>query len=229
MPALRLSDDDIYFPNPAHFDTPDVVAYGGDLSTKRLLLAYSLGIFPWYNEDEPILWWSPDPRMVLFPDDLKFPKSMRPYFNQNKFKVTYNVDFQGVMHACMTNNRQGQEEGSWINDDMIKVYTDLNRLGYAHSVEVWEDGVMVGGLYGVAIGRVFFGESMFTKVPNASKFGFISLVNHLKTLGFWLIDCQQETRHLASLGAKPIPRADFIEIMKKNENEPNFLMVNDKR
>jgi leucyl/phenylalanyl-tRNA---protein transferase len=216
MPAIWLSPTDIYFPKPEYFDTPDVVAVGGDLSPERLLLAYSLGIFPWFSENEPILWWSPDPRMVLFPDELKVSKSMRPYFNQNKFQVTYNTDFQRVMRSCMLNQRKGQD-GTWINDDMIMSYTVLHEQGYALSVEVWQEGDLVGGLYGISIGRIFFGESMFTIVPNASKFGFITLVKKLKELDFLMIDCQQETRHLTSMGGRPISRNMFYEILRKNK------------
>ena len=216
MPATWLSPTQLYFPNPVYFDTPDVVAIGGDLSADRLLLAYSMGIFPWYNEDEPILWWSPDPRMVLFPDELKVSKSMRPFFNQNKFRVTYNTDFQGVMRHCMLNQRKGQD-GTWINEDMIKSYGELHERGFAHSVEVWEGDDMVGGLYGVAVERIFFGESMFTKVPNASKFGFITFVQKLREMNFLLIDCQQETQHLTSLGGRLISRTAFYEILKKSK------------
>jgi leucyl/phenylalanyl-tRNA---protein transferase len=215
MPAMWLSPTEIFFPNPDYFDTPDIVAIGGDLSPERLFLAYSMGIFPWYNDDEPILWWSPDPRMVLFPDELIIAKSMRPFFNQNKFQVTYNADFQSVMTACMNQKRESQD-GTWINEDMVKSYTTLHKQGHAHSVEVWQEGELVGGLYGIAVGKIFFGESMFAKVPNASKFGFISFVKKLKDLGFLMIDCQQETRHLTSLGAKLISREDFYRILKKN-------------
>jgi leucyl/phenylalanyl-tRNA---protein transferase len=217
MPVMWLSPTDIFFPNPDYFDTPDIVAVGGDLSPERLLLAYSLGIFPWFNEGEDILWWSPDPRMVLFPDELVVSKSMRPYFNQGKFKVTYNADFQGVMKACMNQSRQGQD-GTWINQDMVKSYTVLHQQGHAHSVEVWQEGIMIGGLYGIAIGKIFYGESMFANVSNASKFGFISFVNKLKEQGFLMIDCQQETRHLASLGAKLISREAFYAVLKRNDD-----------
>ena len=214
MPAIWLSPTEIYFPNPESFDTPDVVAVGGDLEPERLLLAYSLGIFPWYNEEEePILWWSPDPRMVLFPDELKISKSMRPYFNQNKFRVTYNQDFKGVMQNCRVNKREGQSGGTWITESLIKSYSALFEMGYAQSVEVWEGDDMVGGLYGVRLGEIFFGESMFAKVPNASKFGFISFVNQLITEGVKLIDCQQETPHLTSLGGRVISREDFYKIL----------------
>jgi leucyl/phenylalanyl-tRNA---protein transferase len=224
MPVMWLSPTQIYFPHSDTFDTPDVVAVGGDLSPERLLLAYSLGIFPWYNEgDEPIMWWCPDPRLVLYPDELKVSKSMRPFFNQAKFKVTYNVDFQRVMRTCMLNDRKNQEGGSWINEDMIAAYTVLHKAGFAHSVEVWEGEELVGGLYGVAYGRIFYGESMFSKVSNASKFGFISFVQKIREMGIELIDCQQETAHLTSLGARVISRDLFLEAIKKNENEPQIL------
>jgi leucyl/phenylalanyl-tRNA---protein transferase len=221
---MWLSPTQIYFPHSDTFDTPDVVAVGGDLSPERLLLAYSLGIFPWYNEgDEPIMWWCPDPRLVLYPDELKVSKSMRPFFNQEKFKVTYNVDFQRVMRTCMLNDRKDQDGGSWINEDMIAAYTILHKAGFAHSVEVWEGDELVGGLYGVAYGRIFYGESMFSKVSNASKFGFISFVQKIKAMGIVLIDCQQETAHLTSLGARVISRDLFLEAIKNNENEPQIL------
>jgi leucyl/phenylalanyl-tRNA---protein transferase len=224
MPVMWLSPTQIYFPHSDTFDTPDVVAVGGDLSPERLLLAYSLGIFPWYNEgDEPIMWWCPDPRLVLYPDELKVSKSMRPLFNQEKFKVTYNVDFQRVMRICMLNDRKDQDGGSWINEDMIVAYTILHKAGFAHSVEVWEGDELVGGLYGVAYGRIFYGESMFSKVSNASKFGFISFVQKIKAMGITLIDCQQETAHLTSLGARVISRDLFLEAIKSNENEPQIL------
>jgi leucyl/phenylalanyl-tRNA---protein transferase len=215
MPAMWLSPTDLFFPNPDYFDTPDIVAVGGDLSPERLLLAYSLGIFPWFNEGEDILWWSPDPRMVLFPDKLVVSKSMRPFFNQNKFQVTYNADFQGVMSNCMNQKREGQD-GSWINKDLIKSFTILHQQGHAHSVEVWQEGILVGGLYGMAIGKIFYGESMFANVSNASKFGFISFVKKLKELGFIMIDCQQETRHLTSLGGNLISREAFYDVLKRN-------------
>lgn len=222
MPVVWLSPTEIYFPDPRTFDTPDVVAVGGGLEPERLLLAYSLGIFPWYNEgEEPILWWSPDPRMVLFPSELKIAKSMRPYFNQNKFRVTYNQDFEGVMRHCMVNNRKGHEGGSWITENLIASYSVLFKAGYAQSVEVWEEDRMVGGLYGVRIDNVFFGESMFTLVPNASKFGFISFVKQLMTEGVTLIDCQQETHHLTSLGGRTISRKEFYEILNKSINLGN--------
>jgi leucyl/phenylalanyl-tRNA---protein transferase len=207
------------FPDPERSPSKDIIAAGGDLSPERLLEAYRNGIFPWYNEGEPILWWSPDPRMVLLPKDLKIAKSMRPLFNQQKFKVTYNTVFQQVMTNCRENDRKGQHGDSWINDEMIASYSTLNAWGFAHSVEVWEDGILVGGLYGIAIGQIFFGESMFTKVSNASKYGFISLVEALKKRDFKLIDCQQETVHLTSLGGQMMSRKDFMAVVRANSEE----------
>jgi leucyl/phenylalanyl-tRNA---protein transferase len=207
------------FPDPERSPSKDIIAAGGDLSPERLLEAYRNGIFPWYNEGEPPLWWSPDPRMVLLPKDLKVAKSMRPLFNSKKFTVTYNTHFEEIMCECRDNDRKNQEGGSWINDDMIASYTVLNAWGFAHSVEVWEDGVLVGGLYGIAIGQIFFGESMFTKVSNASKYGFISLVEELKKRDFKLIDCQQETQHLTSLGGQMMSRKDFMAVVRANNEE----------
>lgn len=222
MPIYWLSDHDISFPNPSLANEDGILAVGGDLSTSRLLLAYQLGIFPWFNPGDPILWWCPDPRFVLFPEDLKVSKSMRPYFNQKKFDLTYDHDFRGVITACQQQKRKGQSGGTWITEEMIDAYCELNTLGYAHSIEVWKDEELVGGLYGLALGKCFFGESMFAKASNASKFGFISLVRMLEEKGFWLIDCQQRTSHLESLGASAIPRKDFLEILQKNQNEPTL-------
>ncbi|HHJ50308.1 MAG TPA: leucyl/phenylalanyl-tRNA--protein transferase [Phaeodactylibacter sp.] len=215
MPLFRLSPNDIAFPNP-EWSLPDgLLAVGGDLRPERLLEAYRQGIFPWYNPNDPILWWSPDPRMVLFPERLKISRSMRPYFNQGKFTLSMDTAFEQVMRGCATSPRaKEQGGGTWINEEMIAAYTRLHEMGYAHSVEVWEKGEMVGGLYGIALGRVFFGESMFSLRPNASKFGFIHLVLQLEQQGFRLIDCQQETRHLRSLGAENISRNRFLRLVE---------------
>lgn len=213
-----LSTHNMEFPDPAYASPEGILAVGGNLSTERLLRAYAHGIFPWYSGGEPILWWCPDPRFVLYPDRLRVSKSMRPYFNQNRFSVTYDQQFTQVIKHCKTTYREGQY-GTWITEEMQRAYVQLHELGYAHSVEVWADDELVGGLYGVALGKVFFGESMFAHRSNASKFGFISLVRELTQRGYELIDCQQQTPHLASLGAEAIPRTTFLEILEKNREE----------
>ena len=210
FPIYWLRDDSLVFPDPGQASPEGILAAGGDLSVPRLLHAYRQGIFPWYSPGDPILWWSPDPRFVLFPENLKVSRSMRPYFNQQKFTVTYDQAFSRVMQACAAVPRTGQY-GTWITEEMLAAYAELHRAGFAHSVEVWRGEELVGGLYGIALGKVFFGESMFTRASNASKFGFISLVHRLRERGFQLIDCQQETRHLASLGAEAIPRQAFLD------------------
>ena len=217
-----IPENEIGFPPVEMANKDGILAIGGDLSPQRLLLAYSKGIFPWYNDGEPIIWWSTDPRFVLFPDELKVSKSMRPYFNQRKFTVTFDQYFETVMRNCQMAYREGQDGGTWINEDMIAAYTRLNKLGFAHSVEVWKGEELVGGLYGIALGKVFFGESMFAKASNASKFGFIALVQKLKGLDYEIIDGQQETGHLGRLGGRSIARADFLKILKKNEKRDLF-------
>jgi len=218
MPVFWLANDTLDFPDPEGANEDGLVALGGDLSPERLINAYNQGLFPWFNEGDPILWWSPDPRFVLFPDELKVSKSMRPYFNQGKFRVTYDTDFRAVITACQQMYRPGQG-GTWITGDMVEAYCQVHRLGFAHSVEVWKEEELVGGLYGIALGRIFFGESMFAKASNASKFGFISLVRRLEEHGYTLIDCQQETRHLASLGGRGIPRSRFLTYLRDNDVE----------
>lgn len=222
MPVYLLNDDDVLFPDPSHSEESGLLAVGGDLSPERLLEAYRSGIFPWFNPGEEILWWSLDPRFVLFPSELKVSKSMRPYFNQKKFHVTFDTCFEKVMSLCQVQERAGQL-GSWISEDMIMAYTRLHKMGYAHSVEVWKEKELVGGLYGLSMGKMFFGESMFSREPNASKFGFITLVRKLESLGFNLIDCQQETPHLGSLGARPIPRKDFLDKLQLNAFEKDLV------
>ncbi len=213
-----LDENEISFPHPSLANEDGILAFGGDLSPQRLLFAYENGIFPWFNEGEPIIWWSPDPRFVLYPDDLKVSKSMRPYFNQEKFLVTYDTVFQEVIENCKDLSRAGQD-GTWITDDMVKAYVKLHELGFAHSVEVWDNNILVGGLYGISLGKCFFGESMFQKKSNASKFGFITLVRKLKSIGFNLIDAQTPTKHLESLGAINISRKVFLDILEKNKKE----------
>ena len=186
-----------------------LLAAGGDLSPQRLLEAYSKGIFPWFNEGEPILWWSPDPRMVLFPNELKISRSLRRTLRKDHYQIRMDSSFSQVMHACAS-PRKGQT-GTWIHPEMIAAYTTLHEMGLAHCVETWMDGELVGGLYGVVLGKVFFGESMFSRVPDASKIAFIHLVKQLQCREFGLIDCQVKTGHLASLGAREISRKEFSQ------------------
>jgi leucyl/phenylalanyl-tRNA--protein transferase len=211
----RLTNE-IYFPPIETASSEGILAFGGDLSSERLLLAYQNGIFPWFNIDEPIIWWSPDPRMVLFFDELKISKSMRNILNRNVFKVTFNQDFSAVIRNCQKSNRIGQD-GTWISDQMILAYEKLHELEKAKSVEVWQEEELVGGLYGVDLGHIFCGESMFSKVPNASKVAFISLVNQLKSSQYQLLDCQVYNEHLESLGCREIERDEFITILKSKD------------
>lgn len=198
------------FPDPLDTAGDGPACFGGDLSPERLLAAYQLGYFPWFSEGEPILWWHPDPRFVLYPDKLRVSKSMRPYFNQEKYTVRYDTRFREVMEHCRDTYREGQF-GSWITEELLEGFVALHEAGYAHSVEVYEGEDLVGGLYGMALGRMFFGESMFHHRPNASKFGFITLIRDLKANGFRLIDCQQETDHLKSLGGENVSRSAFLD------------------
>ncbi len=220
MPVFWLSEKDLSFPHPELANEDGILAIGGDLSVERLLIAYNNGLFPWYNPEDPILWWSPDPRFVLFPDELKVAKSMRSYFNQRKFEVTFDQDFEKVIRNCKNQDRKGQVGGTWISEDMINAYCNLYEAGYAHSVEVWKGKELVGGLYGIGLGKMFFGESMFAKESNASKVGFITLVKYLIAKGYRLIDCQQETKHLKSLGGRSIPRKSFLEMVTENQEIP---------
>lgn len=220
--AFSLPDEVDVFPHPLLSDEDGFLAIGSKLSISKVLLAYQFGIFPWYNEGEPVLWWFTQPRFVLYPDKLKVHKSMRPYFNQNKFTCSFDTRFSQVMQSCKVVERKGQL-GTWISQDMENIYNELHLQGYAHSVEVWNEDELVGGLYGLALGKVFYGESMFSKESNASKFGFIKLVQWLKARNFELIDCQQETNHLASLGAELISGVNFLNILKSNIFNPTKL------
>jgi leucyl/phenylalanyl-tRNA--protein transferase len=215
MPVFWLDEQEMSFPHPSLAEPGGLLAVGGDLSPERLLLAYRNGIFPWFEEEGYFYWYAPDPRWVLFPDELKVHKSMRPIFNQHKFTFTLDTCFETVMKACAQIQR-GDHAGSWISSAFINGYQALHRLGIAHSVEVWQGEDLVGGLYGLAIGKVFYGESMFARAPNASKAGFIMLVHALKKAGFTLIDCQQQTVHLESLGARGITRELFMEYLAQN-------------
>ncbi len=194
-------------------DPDGLLAVGGDLTVTRLLAAYRRGIFPWYSEGQPILWWSPDPRMVLFPERLHVSRSLRKTLRRNRFRLTVDHDFEAVIRGCAAPRRE--EPGTWITEEMRRAYIRLHRAGHAHSVEVWEGERLVGGLYGVAIGRVFFGESMFSRVSDASKAGFAGFVRQLAAAGFELIDCQVYSAHLASLGAETIPRQRFTALLDR--------------
>lgn len=222
MAIFYLNDEELYFPHPELALAEGLLAVGGDLSPERLITAYSFGIFPWYNEDSPILWWSPNPRFILYPDELKVSKSMRPYFNQQKYTVTIDTYFPEVLTACQRIERKDQDS-TWITYEMHDAYCKLHEMGYAHSVEVWKGDQLAGGLYGISLGNMFFGESMFALAPNASKFALISLVKILKAKGFTLIDCQQETAHLASLGARTIDRKEFLKQLRNNRMEASFV------
>ena len=206
---------EIIFPPIELADAEGLLAIGGDLSTARLLLAYKNGIFPWYNEAEPIFWWCPNPRFVLFPDELKISKSMQTVLNNGNFRFTINKAFDKVIANCKTIARKGQK-GTWIQQDIIDAYTKLHQSGFAISAEAWKDGELVGGLYGVLLGKIFFGESMFSTQSNASKFAFINFVKHLQKQNIQLIDCQVYTAHLESLGARMIDRKLFCDILYNN-------------
>jgi leucyl/phenylalanyl-tRNA--protein transferase len=208
-------DGDSPFPplESARREPNGLLAVGGDLTPRRLLEAYRRGIFPWFSEGDPILWWSPDPRMVLFPEQLKISRSLAKVLRNRPYEVAYDRDFEAVIRACAA-PREGQP-GTWITPEMRGAYVRLHQLGYAHSVEVRVDGTLAGGLYGVALGRAFFGESMFSRARDASKIALVHLVGRLRAEGFGMIDCQMRTGHLASLGAREIPRAKFARQLRE--------------
>ncbi|MGR6873932.1 leucyl/phenylalanyl-tRNA--protein transferase [Pseudomonas sp. HK3] len=213
-PIHWLNDDPRLFPHhELAFDEPNgLLAAGGDLSCERLLNAYSIGIFPWYNEEDPILWWSPDPRCVIFPEDFKPSRSLAKALRKSDYSVTSDVCFERVMTECAA--PRSSQDGTWINSDIIKSYAQLHKLGYAHSVECWHNEELVGGLYGIAIGQAFFGESMFSKKSNASKIAFATLCKTLHSWGFQIVDCQVHSPHMESLGAIEIPRKAFLDVLK---------------
>ncbi|CAM3384625.1 leucyl/phenylalanyl-tRNA--protein transferase [Zobellia roscoffensis] len=211
--SLLFLSEELVFPSVENANYDGLLAAGGDLSVGRLLLAYKSGIFPWFNDDALVLWWSPDPRMVLYPHNIKVSKSMRKVLRDGRFRLTKNTCFKEVIEACSSVPRENQD-GTWITDKMKNSYLRLHEKGYATSYEVWENDVLVGGLYGVDLGTIFCGESMFSKVSNASKFAFIKLAQELEAKNYKLIDCQIHTDHLESLGAEEIPRSDFIKILQ---------------
>lgn len=212
---VRLDENEISFPDPELYDGHEgLIAFGGDLSVERIWFAYQLGIFPWYNPGEEILWWSPDPRFVIFPEELKVSKSMRKILNRSVFTFSENKNFREVIQNCQQTSRKGQT-GTWLSDELMESFIKLHEYGLAKSIEVWQDNELVGGFYGLQIGNVFCGESMFAKVSNASKAGFIHFVESNKE-NIHLIDCQSHTEHLESLGAKMIPKKEFLKILHKN-------------
>ncbi|MFA8298975.1 MAG: leucyl/phenylalanyl-tRNA--protein transferase [Hyphomicrobiales bacterium] len=209
MPVYLLSEEP-YFPNPSEAEEDGCLAIGGDLSTIRLINAYYNGIFPWYNEGEDIMWFSPDPRLVIYPNEFKASKSLRKIITKNTFDVKINSDFEQTIQNCAFISRQDQD-GTWINKDMIQAYINLHHEGWAHSIEVYENSELIGGLYGILLGNVFFGESMFHKKSNASKVAFYHLIEKCKESNISLIDAQQDTPHMRSLGGKLIERRRFID------------------
>lgn len=212
MPVFKLGDD-VIFP-PVHLASKSgILAIGGDLSPGRLLEAYRRGIFPWYCEDDPIIWWSPDPRFVLLPEELRISRSMKKILRQRIFKITYDHNFLGVVSSCQKPRKK--EKGTWITDEMLDAYNALHILGYAHSAEAWHGERLVGGIYGVSLGRCFFGESMFSLMSNASKAALIHLVGSLKKLKFEFLDCQVHTTHMETFGARFVPREKFNNLLQR--------------
>ena len=221
MPIYKLSND-IVFPHPSLSEEDGLLAIEGDLSPERLLLAYSNGIFPWFSDDEPILWWSPDPRFIIYPEDIRISHTMKKLLKKNTYRISFDTCFRDVISNC-SNVRK--ETGTWITNEMIEAYCRLHELGFAHSVECWYEDKLVGGLYGVSIGKCFFGESMFSTMDNASKAAFITHGKLLEEKGFYMIDCQVHTAHLESLGAVFISREKFLELVKKGTSVPPLKLT----
>jgi len=219
MPCYQL-DDELWFPPVVAAEDYGLLAVGGDLSPERLLLAYSLGVFPWYNPGEPILWWSPDPRCVLFPSAVHISRSLQRFMRKQPYRISFNENFIGVISGCRSSRVTLDGSGTWITPEMEKAYTHLHQLGFAHSVECWDGDQLVGGLYGICIGRIFFGESMFSYSRNASKVVLVHLMEYLQQKGFELLDCQQTTDHLVSMGAVEISRQEFQQHLHKAQVPP---------
>jgi leucyl/phenylalanyl-tRNA--protein transferase len=215
MPVFAL-DDELIFPHPILREPDGLLAVGGDLSTGKLLLAYRWGIFPWYHEGQPLLWWWLVPRLMLRPAEVHISHSVRSILRKKVFHITMDTCFEEVMKQCGQIERVGQE-GTWITPEMIEAYSDLHKAGFAHSIEVWKDGDLVGGLYGVAYGKIFSGESMFAKIPNASKVAFVYLASHLAEKNFEWIDCQQDTPHMRSLGAYLVEENNYLKLLHINQ------------
>ncbi len=218
MPVYQLTDE-LIFPHPSNAREDGLLALGGDLKPERLVLAYQYGIFPWFSEGDPVLWWSPDPRAVLFPDKFKRSASLKQTVKKKRFKVTFDWAFEQVITSCATTKRS-DDVGTWITSSMVEAYTNLFNLGLAHSVEAWQDDRLVGGLYGVSLGGTFFGESMFHLVTDASKVALWYLVERLISWNFDMIDVQQETKHLSSMGAIPVERKKFLHLLNKSLEKP---------
>lgn len=210
-----MSNIPFVFPHPLSADSDGLLCFNGDLHPQRLLLAYQFGIFPWYSADQPLMWWFISPRLVVFPDKLKVSKSMRNILNRKMYRVTFDTAFAQVIQACRNIPRAGQL-GTWITDEMQAAYNELHDMGHAHSVEVWQGEELVGGLYGISLGKIFYGESMFSTQSNVSKVAFIHLVRRLGSEGFTLVDCQQDTPHLRTLGAELINEDLFMAYLRKN-------------
>ena len=219
MPVYQLHSDSVLFPPPEEAERSGLLAIGGDLSSERLLAAYHLGIFPWYEQGQPILWWSPDPRLVLFPQELKISRSLRKTLCKQKFETRIDTNFEEVIEQCGTLR---QESGTWITPQMKQSYTQLFVEGFAHSFESWQHGELVGGLYGISLGRCFFGESMFSKSSDASKVALVALVNFALAHEIQLIDCQVTTSHLLRMGACEISRYEFLHQLQKELQYPNL-------
>ncbi len=216
MPVYQIPDEHLIFPHPSEANPDGLLGIGADLKPNRLLLAYQNGIFPWYSAGEPIHWWCLTPRLILYPSKIRISKSMRQYLNGLKFQFSYDKDFLSVMLQCKSVSRKDQR-GSWIHQDILDAFIELHRLGIAHSVEVWEDKKLVGGLYGLGIGKMFCGESMFANKPNASKFALIQLADLLIQKDYHFIDCQQDTPHLKSMGAELVEKNVFFKMLEENK------------
>ena len=218
MPVYQLTDK-LIFPPAALAEKDGLLAIGGDLSPERLLLAYSTGIFPWFSEGDPIIWWSPSPRLIIFPGEFKIPKRLSRLIRQKKFSITLDKAFRQVISTCATLDKR-KEKGTWITRNMIEAYCQLHDMGYAHSVECWQEDTLAGGLYGISLGRVFFGESMFSRQPDSSKIALVSLVKKITEWDFDLIDCQMKTAHLMQFGAREIPGPEFQKLLAKSMSYP---------
>ena len=216
--------DEIVFPHPSLANRDGLLALGGDLSPERLLTAYACGIFPWYEDQSPILWWSPDPRFVIYPEELHVGRTLRQRIRSGRFEVRFDTAFEAVVRACAATPRRGSR-GTWITEEMVQAYCTLHELGLAHSAESWRDGELVGGLYGVSMGSAYFGESMFFREADASKVAFVTLVRRMQSWGIGLVDCQMPTKHLSRFGARNIPRADFLAELSERLDDPTVRGV----